>query len=84
MVKRNKRLNKSIESLKSQIEKHFTKLENEIKEENEIVAKYHIKEIDNSFLADLEKKMKFLGQVDEELLNSYLERLNRYKKELFE
>ena len=43
MAKRDKRLKKSIESFKEQIEKHFKKLDNDLNEKNEINARYHIK-----------------------------------------
>ena len=82
MVKRSKRLKKSIESLKEQIEKHFDKLEKEIIEKDELTAEYHIKEIENSLMFDLKRKMKILGQVDEELLKKYKKRLDDFEKEL--
>lgn len=75
MVKREKRLSKSIESIKKQIDEHFKKLEKDIKEGNEILARYHIKEIDKSLIGDLEYRMELLGKVDKIVLERYRKRL---------
>ena len=48
MVKRAKRLEKGIESLKQELEEHFKKVEKDIAEENFDRGKYHVKEIDKS------------------------------------
>ncbi|MBS3066251.1 hypothetical protein J4205_00350 [Candidatus Pacearchaeota archaeon] len=81
MVKRNKRLDKGIESLKKEIEKHFEKLYKEIIEKDEILARYHIKEIDKSLITALERKIKLLGE-NIELVKEYKNHLEEYKKKL--
>jgi len=58
MAKRAKRVEKGIESLKEEIEKHFEKLDGDMYENNEIVAKYHIKEIEKSLIGALEDKIE--------------------------
>ena len=54
MGKRAKRIKKSIESLRKQIEEHFLKIENDIKEKRFERGIYHIKEIDKGLLKALE------------------------------
>ena len=83
-MKREKRLIKSIESLKKQINEHFEKLDKEVKQEDEITAKYHFKELDKSLILNLEKKMEFLGKVDKELLDDYKSKLRYFEKLFFE
>jgi uncharacterized secreted protein with C-terminal beta-propeller domain len=84
MVKRSKRLKNAIESYKEEIEKHFKKLENDINEKDDILAKYHIKEIDKSLIAALEHKISLLGAnaEDIELIKRYRSLLEEYKKKL--
>lgn len=82
MVKRAKRLEKSIGSLKKQIEEHFGKLEEDIKEKDEILAGYHVKEIEKSLIDDLEYKMNLLGKEDKILIKKYKKRLKDLKKKL--
>ncbi len=82
MSKRNKRLEKSIESLKNQIEIHLEKLEKDVKENNEILIGYHMKELEKSFLKDLEYRMKLLGKVDHNLIEKYRERISNLDKKL--
>ncbi|MEK6873680.1 MAG: hypothetical protein AABW91_02450 [Nanoarchaeota archaeon] len=84
MVKRSKRLEKGIKSLKKEIEEHFGKLDKDIIEENEILARYHIKEIDKSFISVLEHKINLVGgnSGDIELIKRYKNRLEEYKKKL--
>ncbi len=79
MVKRAKRLEKGIESLKSEIEEHFNKIENDIREKNIDRGKYHIKEIDKSLLKALEIKLKILG-IEDNSLQIYKERLEKLRK----
>ncbi len=81
MTKRAKRLEKGLESLKIQIEKHFEKLNQDIIEKNEISARYHIKEISRSLITTLEKKMMLLGETseDKELISKYREKLEEFK-----
>ena len=85
MAKRNKRLKSSIESYKSEIEKHFEKLDKDIDDEDEILAKYHLKEIDKSLIKALEEKISLLGMELEysELIKKYKNRLEKYKKKLW-
>jgi len=79
MVKRIKKVKKGIESLKKQIEEHFLKIENDIKENRIERGKYHIKEIDKSLLKALELKINFLGIKDNsfEIYKKRLEELKR-------
>ena len=67
MVKRAKRLEKGIESLKSEIENHFEKIEQDILEGNIDRGRYHLKEIDKSLLKALETKIQILGINDDSL-----------------
>ena len=89
MVKRTKKLKISIEGYKKQIKRHFEKLDKDILESDEITAKYHIKEIDKSLIASLEKRIILLSKNNKEvreikeLLNKYKKRLEKYKKKLF-
>ena len=83
-MKREKRLIKSIESLKKQIEEHFEKLDKEITQEEDITARYHIKELDKSLIFNLERKMEILGKTDKVLLESYRSKLEYFKELLFE
>ena len=84
MVKRRDRLEKGIESIKKEIENHFEKLDNEIKNENDITARYHIKEIDKSLIDALEYKIGLLGinKENRELVNDYRKRIEEYKDKL--
>jgi hypothetical protein len=82
MVKRDKRLGKSVESLKRQIDLHFTKLENDINEKNDILARYHIKEIEKNLLDSLEYRMNLLGKIDKALLEKYRKRLKEIEDKL--
>ncbi|GEM_PF-4594535 len=86
MVKRVKRLEKGIESLKEEIEEHFNKLDQDILEKEDILAGYHVKEIDKSLIRALEHKMSLIdgGNKKEhiELINEYKKRLEDYKKKL--
>jgi len=82
MVKRVKRAEKGIESLKKQIEEHFGKIEADIRENNLDRGRYHFKEIDKSLLKALEIKIKILGIEDNELIQSYRERLEELRKSL--
>jgi len=81
MAKRDKRLRNAIESYKKEIEKHFEKLDEDILEKNEILAKYHIKEIDKSLINALEQKIKLLGDEKEytDLVKKYKAWLEEYK-----
>ena len=58
MAKRFKRLEKGVESLKKEIEEHFSKIEEDIKEDKIDRGRYHIKEIDKSLLKALEIKLE--------------------------
>lgn len=80
MPKRSKRLKKSIESVKKQIDEHFDKLERDIKEKNEVLARYHIKEIDKSLIGDLENRIKLLGGKDLRIVERYRKRLGEIAK----
>ena len=84
MVKRSKKAKKSVESLKKVIEEHFLKIEKDIEEDRPERGKYHVNEIDSSFLQMLENKINLLkndpGYAD--LVKKYRERLEGYKKKL--
>jgi hypothetical protein len=84
MVKRTKRLEKGIESLKEEIEEHFQKLDKDISENNKELGRYHAKEIGRSLILALERKISLLGENPQhsELLKEYKSRLNEYKKKL--
>jgi hypothetical protein len=82
MVKRVKRAEKGIESLKKQIKEHFAKIEADIQENNIDRGRYHFKEIDKGLLAALEIKIKILGIERDTLVQSYRERLEKLRKSL--
>ena len=83
MAKRSKKLKSAIESYKAEIEKHFEKLDNNINEQDEILARYHIKEIDKSLITALEHKISLLdGPEDSGLIKRYKNRLEEFKKKL--
>ena len=79
---KNKKTKQSIESIKRRIEDHFEKLEKEIEADDEILARYYIKEIDRSSLDVLERKMKFLEEVNEELIERYRKKLRKIEEKL--
>ncbi len=81
MVKRIKRLEKGIESLKQEIENHFEKIEQDISENNIDRGKYHAKEIDKSLLKALEIKLQILG-IQDGSLEKYNKRLDELKRKL--
>jgi len=80
MVKRAKRIEKGVESLKKEIEEHFDKIEKDILEENIDTGKYHVKEIDKSLLKALEIKIKILGIENDNSVSIYRERLEKLRK----
>ncbi|MBS3071730.1 hypothetical protein J4408_01935 [Candidatus Pacearchaeota archaeon] len=84
MAKRSKRLRNAIESYKVEIEKHFEKLEKDIMEKDDFLARYHIKEIDKSLVITLENKIKLLGESaeDKKLIENYRNRLKEFKRKL--
>lgn len=86
MVKRDKRLKRAIGSYKEEIEKHFEKLDKDILDGDEITARYHIKEIDKSLIANLEKKIALLdknNKKSKELIDNFRKKFEEYKKKLF-
>ncbi len=80
MVKRAKRVEKGIESLKEEIERHFQKIDEDVSEGKLDRGKYHIKEIDKSLLKALEIKINIL-RIDDNSLMKYRERLEKLKKD---
>jgi len=88
MAKRDKKLKTTLESYKEQIEKHFEKLDKDILEKKEFIARYHIREINNSLIASLEKIRIILSkrgketQEEEELIDKYKRKLEEYKKKI--
>ncbi|MEK6914308.1 MAG: hypothetical protein AABW83_01535 [Nanoarchaeota archaeon] len=83
MTKRSKRLEKGVDSLKRQIENHFNKVEEDIKDNEIYIGRYHIKEIEKSLLFTLERKISIIGfsKENSELIKKYKERLEKLKKE---
>jgi len=81
MAKRSKKLEKGIESLKKQIERHFSKVEKDILENRIERGIYHIKEIDKSLMKALELKIEILG-IEDKSIRIYTERLEKLKKKL--
>ena len=81
MAKRAKKLRKGIDSLKKEIEKHFSKIEKDIQENNPDRGRYHFKEIDKSLLKALEMKIEILGTKDNSVI-IFRERLNALKNSL--
>lgn len=84
MTKRSKKAKKSIESLKRVIEEHFLKIEKDIDEDKIERGKYHIEEVDSSFLYMLENKINLLKNNPNyaDLVKEYKERLEEYKKKV--
>ena len=81
MAKRAKRAEKGIESLKKEIENHFEKIEQDIREGNIDRGRYHFKEIDNSLLTALKLKIEILGK-DDDSVGVYKERLEKLRENL--
>ena len=81
MAKRTKRIEKGTESLKKEIEKHLSKLEDDVKNGNMELGRYHAKEIENSLIEALEIKIEILKTKDDSV-QKFKERLNKLKKEL--
>ena len=83
MAKRVKKLEKGIDSLRHEIEKHFDKIESDIQEKNIDRGRYHVKEIEKSLLKALDIKIQILGTTDNSV-NLYKEKLENVKKLLDE
>ena len=83
MAERIKRLEKGIESLKEEIEKHFEKLENDLYRKDFDSGKYHANEIEKSLLKALEDKLMILGIFDDSVI-TYRERLDELMKKIEE
>ena len=81
MGKRAKRVEKGIESLKEEIDRHFLKIEEDITENRIDRGRYHIKEIDKSLLKALEIKLEILG-IKDNSISEYRNRLSILKKKL--
>lgn len=81
MVKRTKKIGRGIENLKKQIKGHFSKIEEDIKENRIERGLYHIKEIDKSLLKALELKLGILG-IKDRSVEVYKERLKRIREDL--
>ena len=84
MAKRSKRLMSAIKSLKQEVEKHFEKLDKDIGEKDEMLVRYHIKEIDRSLIATLERKIILLGENADDiiLVKRFKDRLEEYKRKI--
>jgi hemerythrin len=74
--KRKKRLMRSVESIKKQIEIHFDKLEKDLESENFDYARYHAKELDKNLIDSLAKRIEMLDG-DGGVVERYRERLNK-------
>jgi hypothetical protein len=83
MAERTKRIEKGIESLKVEIEEHFEKLEKDINDGNQYLGRYHARELDNSLIDALEKKLKLLGVQDDSVV-WYRKKLDELRKKLEE
>ncbi len=81
MAKRSKRAKKAIESLRKQIEEHFEKLEQDVKNGNFDLGRYHYNEIDFSLLTALVEKIKIIDG-DMGIVEEYRGKLERFKGEL--
>ncbi|MFH1802320.1 MAG: hypothetical protein ABH864_02600 [archaeon] len=81
MAKRIKRVQKGVESLVEEIEKHFLKLEGDIREGNIERGRYHFKEIEKSLLKALEIKLEVLGG-DLGIVGEFRARLVELRKKL--
>ena len=81
MVKRVKRVEKGVESLKKEIEEHFLKIESDIQENKIDRGRYHVKEIDKSLLKALEIKLEIIG-IEDDSVKTFKERLNKIKGKL--
>ncbi len=81
MAKRSKKIAKGIELFKKQIEEHFLKIEQDIRENRIEQGLYHVKEIDKSLLKALELKMDILG-IKGRSIEVYKERLRKIKRSL--
>jgi len=81
MAKRDKRIGKGVESLKKQIEAHFSKIEQDIKNKNIDRERYHIKEIDKSLLKSLEIKLNIL-KIKDNSLKIYKNKLEELKRRI--
>jgi len=85
MAKREKRLKKGVESIKKEIKEHFEKIEDDILNEDEDLAKYHIREVNLSLINALLKKLSQLGESskeDQEFIDKSKNKLEEYKKRL--
>lgn len=80
MGKRIKRLEKGIESLKQEIEKHFLKIENDLKQGEMDRGRYHIKELDKSLIFALEMKLKNIERGNESAIQ-LRKRLKKLKED---
>jgi hypothetical protein len=78
MVKRTKRLEKGVESLKQEIEIHFSKLKSDIEKGNIERGRYHIKELDKSLIFAFENKLKILN-LKNDLAIEFRERLEKLR-----
>ena len=80
MVKRAKKIEKGIESLKREIDEHFEKLKKDIEEGNMERGRYHAKEIEKSLIGSLELKINILC-IKDDSARRYREKLNKLKEE---
>tara|TARA_Y100000034_G_C6866165_1_gene394797 strand:+ start:768 stop:1013 length:246 start_codon:yes stop_codon:yes gene_type:complete len=74
--KRKKRLTKSVDSIKKQIEIHFKKLEDDLEKGDFDYARYHAKELDKSLIDSLKKRLEMLGK-DNNSVKVYGDRLKK-------
>jgi len=81
MVKRIKRIKKGIESLKKEIDEHFNKIEEDLKERNISRGMYHIKEVDKGLLKALEIKIDVL-KIHDNSVQRYREKLEKLRKKI--
>tara|TARA_Y100000034_G_scaffold81181_1_gene97325 strand:- start:410 stop:664 length:255 start_codon:yes stop_codon:yes gene_type:complete len=81
---RKKKLEKGIESHRKQIIKHFQEIEKDIKNKDENLTRYHIKEQRMSHIPALKDKMEKIKNINEEELSDYEKRLEEFEEGLEE
>jgi hypothetical protein len=82
MAQKFKDIKERIESLEKQIEIHFEKLEKEIKGGDFNSGRYHVKEIELSFLKNIEKRISIMQKHGKEIDSELVKRIESYKKRL--
>lgn len=82
MAQKSKDIKEKIESFEKQIKIHFDKLEKEIEKGDFNSGRYHIKEIELSFLKNIEKRISILQKHGKEIDSELIKRIEDYKRRL--